>query len=200
MHISSRRRSIAYVMLVAALFYACADSSDDGDDAAQDSVPAQAPVTAPAGPPNDAQIAHIATTANTIDIDLGNLARSKTQNPDIRAFAETMIADHGAVNQQAGDLAGKIGVAPSEHATSQQMSQDALAVKQQLINKTGAEFDLGYISQEVAFHQKVLAALDSTLIPGAQNAELKTFLEGIRPAIAAHLQRAQQIQQSLTPQ
>ena len=40
-------------------------------------------------------------------------------------------------------------------------------------------------------------ALDKTLIPGAQNAELKALLEGVRPAFVAHLDRAKQIQGSL---
>lgn len=200
MHNPRRHRAIAIVMLVAALNSACGNADDDtAGDVAADTSAVAAPPPAPAGPPNDAQIAHIASTANTIDVDLGNLARSKTQNADIKAFAGTMIADHSAVNQQAGDLTGKVGLTPSDHATSQQLNKEALAAKQLLINKTGPDFDLAYITQEVAFHQKVLDALDNTLIPNAQNAELKAFLEGVRPAIAAHLQRAQQIQQSLTP-
>jgi putative membrane protein len=43
----------------------------------------------------------------------------------------------------------------------------------------------------------VLDALDKTLIPGAQNAELKSLLESVRPTIAAHLAKAKSIQTSL---
>jgi putative membrane protein len=45
----------------------------------------------------------------------------------------------------------------------------------------------------VQYHQAVLDALDKTLIPGAQNAELKGLLEKVRPNIAAHLERAPSI-------
>jgi putative membrane protein len=43
----------------------------------------------------------------------------------------------------------------------------------------------------------VLDALDKTLIPGAQNAELKALLEQVRPQIAAHLARAKEVQSGL---
>jgi putative membrane protein len=43
----------------------------------------------------------------------------------------------------------------------------------------------------------VLDALDRTLVPGAQNAELKGLLEKVRPNIAAHLERAKSVQASL---
>jgi len=44
----------------------------------------------------------------------------------------------------------------------------------------------------------VLDAIDKTLIPNAQNAELKATLEKVRPAIAAHLDMAKKIQSSQT--
>jgi putative membrane protein len=48
-----------------------------------------------------------------------------------------------------------------------------------------------------SFCQTVLDALDQTLIPGAQNAELKALLQGARPAFAAHLERAKQVKSTL---
>ena len=62
---------------------------------------------------------------------------------------------------------------------------------------TGAAFDKAYIDNEVTYHQAVLDALDQTLIPGAQNAELKTLLQTVRPNIAGHLERAKSIQTTL---
>ena len=50
---------------------------------------------------NDAQMAHVAYVADTIDIKQAHLALALSDNADVRAFAETMIADHTAVNDQA---------------------------------------------------------------------------------------------------
>jgi len=62
---------------------------------------------------------------------------------------------------------------------------------------TGAEFDNAYIDHEVTYHQAVIDAPDKTLIPSAQNAELKTLLVKVRPAFVAHLGHAEMIQSSL---
>ena len=61
----------------------------------------------------------------------------------------------------------------------------------------GAAFDRAYIEHEIAYHQQVLDALDKTLIPGAQNAELKALLVKVRPAFVAHLDHAKMVQKSL---
>ncbi len=50
--------------------------------------------------PNDAQIAQIVLTADTVDVDYGKFAAKKTSNPEVKAFAETMVRDHSAVNER----------------------------------------------------------------------------------------------------
>jgi putative membrane protein len=49
----------------------------------------------------------------------------------------------------------------------------------------------------VLYHQTVIDTLDKTLIPNAQNAELKELIVKVRPAIDAHLQHAKQMQSSM---
>src|SRR3546814_13139073 len=58
-----------------------------------------APVSAQA--PNDAQIAHIAYTAGSIDVEAGRPARQTSHNAAVRAFAATMVRDHDVVDNQA---------------------------------------------------------------------------------------------------
>jgi putative membrane protein len=68
---------------------------------------------------------------------------------------------------------------------------------QSLSGLKGAAFDRAYIEHEIAYHQRVLDALDKTLIPGAQNAELKALLVKVHPAFVAHLEHAKMVQKSL---
>src|SRR5207244_11157822 len=57
--------------------------------------------TAPAAaPPNDAQIAQIVLTADSVDVDYGKLAVKKTKNAEVKTFAESMIRDHTAVRDK----------------------------------------------------------------------------------------------------
>lgn len=126
--------------------------------------------------PNDAQIAHIAYTAGALDVAAGEQALKISTNKDVRTFAEEMVRDHTAVNDKALGLVKKLGVTPQDNPTSQALSKDAAAKLAVLSKLKGAEFDKAYLANEVAFHKTVNDALSSTLIPSAQNAELKSLL------------------------
>jgi putative membrane protein len=147
--------------------------------------------------PNDAQIAAIVVTANQVDIDAGKLAASKATNPDVKAYGNMMVTDHTGVNKQATDLAAKLGVKPEDNPTAQSLKSGGTDNVASLNKLSGAAFDKAYIDHEVTYHQAVLDAVDKTLIPNAQNAELKALLVKVRPAFAAHLEKAKQIQASL---
>jgi putative membrane protein len=147
--------------------------------------------------PNDAQIAAIVVTANQVDIEAGKLADSKATNPDVKAYGKMMVTDHTGVNKQATDLAAKLGVKPEDNPTAQSLKSGGTDNLKNLRSLSGAAFDKAYIDHEIAYHQAVLDALDKTLIPDAQNAELKALLVKTRPAFVAHMEKAKQIQASL---
>ena len=149
------------------------------------------------GGPSDPQIAGIVVTANSIDIDAGKLAKSRTKNKEVSKFAQLMITDHTAVNQQAGALAKKLGVTPADSDTSKSLKAGAADNVKNLKGLKGAAFDKAYVDHEVAYHQAVLDAIDKVLIPSAKNAELKDLIVKVRPAIAAHLDHAKMVQSSL---
>src|SRR5215213_2410815 len=108
--------------------------------------------TAADAPPNDAQIAMIAVTADSVDIDAGKLAASKSENKEVKAFAETMVRDHTAVNDKATALAKKLGVTPEESATSKSLKEDGDKMMAKLKGMSGAEFDKAYVDNEVSYH------------------------------------------------
>lgn len=149
------------------------------------------------GKPSDPQIAGIVVTANQIDVDAGKLAKSRSQNKEVKAFAQQMITDHTAVNKQAGALAKKLGVTPEDSDTTKSLKQGAADNIASLKTRKGAEFDKAYVDHEVVYHQQVLDAIDKVLIPSAQNAELKGLITKVRPAIAAHLDHAKHLQATL---
>jgi putative membrane protein len=143
---------------------------------------------------SDPEVAHVALTANSIDIDLAKLAQSRSGNHVVRQFATTMITDHSAVNAQAAALAAKLGVTPQDNAVSQSLLKGASDARAAIEPLKGKTFDKAYIDREVAYHQAVLDALDQLLIPTTSNAELKQLLVDVRPAIAAHLEHAKKLQ------
>jgi len=155
------------------------------------------PCAAQTTPLTDPQIAEIVTTANQVDINAGRLAKSKTHSKEVRSFAQLMIKDHTGVNKAATELVQKLNVTPEESPTSQALAQGGDANLTHLKQLSGTRFDQSYISHEVAYHESVIDALDKTLIPEAQNAELKALLVKVRPAFVAHLEHAKALQAKL---
>jgi putative membrane protein len=147
--------------------------------------------------PNDAQIAAIVVTANQVDIDAGQLAKSTSKNKAVQDFAQLMITDHGGVNKSATDLVTRLHVTPESNPTSESLKSGGDQNLATLRKLSGAAFDKAYVDHEVAYHQAVLDAVDKTLVPSAKNAELKALLVKVRPAFVAHLQHAKSLQASL---
>ena len=138
---------------------------------------ATAAAAATAGAPTDPQIAHIAYTAGSLDIAAAKQALAKSHDPQVRDFAQLMLRDHEAVNVQALALVKKLGVTPEANGTSQALEQQAAATMRRLASLQGSAFDRAYVANEAAFHKAVNAALADTLVPSAQNGELKALLE-----------------------
>jgi putative membrane protein len=104
-------------------------------------------------------------------------ALAKSHDPQVRDFAQLMLRDHEAVNVQALALVKKLGVTPEANGTSQALEQQAAATMRRLASLQGSAFDRAYVANEAAFHKAVNAALADTLVPSAQNGELKALLE-----------------------
>src|SRR5262245_37742487 len=147
--------------------------------------------------PNDAQIAAIVVTANQVDTDAGQLARSSSKSKEVQDFAQLMITDHSGVNKSATELVTKLHVTPESNPTSESLEDGGDKNLASLRKLSGPAFDKAYVDHEVAYHQAVLDAVDETLIPSAKNAELKALLVKVRPAFVAHLQHAKMLQASL---
>ena len=141
--------------------------------------------------PTDPQIAHIAYTAGTLDIEGARQALKMSQNKDVRAFAEQMIKDHEEVNRLALALVKKLNVTPEDNGTSQSLTKAAAAKRDQLAKMSGAAFDKAYMDNEVAYHKTVNGALETLLIPSSQNAELKSLLQTGLKIFKGHQQHAE---------
>jgi putative membrane protein len=144
--------------------------------------------------PTDPQIAAIVVTANQVDIDAGKLAKARAQSKEVRDFGQRMITDHSGVNNAATELVQKLHVTPEPNPTSESLQKGGDQNLATLKRLKGSAFDKAYIDHEVAYHEAVLEAMDKTLIPSAQNPELKALLVKVRPAFVAHLEHAKQLQ------
>ncbi|MGH6813066.1 MAG: DUF4142 domain-containing protein [Methylocella sp.] len=150
-----------------------------------------------AGNPTDPQIAHIAYTAGQIGIEAAKQALSKSHNEDVKAFADEMVRDLEAVAKQAFALLEKLKGTPADNATSRSLADVAMKKRWALAKLSGAVFDKAYAENEVAYDETVTGALETTLIPDAQNAELKSFLETGLKLFKEHEQQAENLVREL---
>ncbi|HEX2853936.1 MAG TPA: DUF4142 domain-containing protein [Opitutaceae bacterium] len=146
---------------------------------------------------NDANIAAIVVVANQIDIDAGKLAQKSASHAEVKGLGDMMVRDHTAVNQQAVDLVTKLKVTPQDNDLSKKLKADAEKTYDGLKAKKGAEFDRAYVANEIAYHEAVISVVETMLIPGAKNAELKALLQQVLPAFHAHLAHAKHVQSLL---
>ncbi|CAA2139103.1 DUF4142 domain-containing protein [Hyphomicrobium sp. ghe19] len=147
--------------------------------------------------PSDAQIAHIAYTAGDLDIKAAQLALKKSKNADVRAFASDMVRDHQAVNDKALALVKKLGVTPEDNDTSKGLVEQSGEKQVELAKLSGPDFDKSYVDNEVAYHKTVNGALQSTLIPSADNGELKSLLQTGLKIFTGHMEHAEHLANTL---
>ncbi|MGH6795537.1 MAG: DUF4142 domain-containing protein [Methylocella sp.] len=143
--------------------------------------------------PTDPQIADIAYTAGQIDIEQAIEALKRTHNKAVRSFAEEMIRDHLAVNNKILALADKLKVTLESNDTSKSMYREAAKKREELAALSGSAFDKAYADNEVAYHESVNGALESTLIPDAQNGQLKSLLETGLKLFKEHQKQAEKL-------
>jgi len=142
---------------------------------------------------NDLEIAHVAYTADNIDIRYAHLALGISENPAIRQFAETMIRDHTPVNAQALALLNKLNVNPQDNFLSQDLQKNAKNIVVKLSHLQGADFDKEYAKNELAYHKAVNNLVANEFIPNIENVEVKNLFKAALKIFKAHESHAEKM-------
>lgn len=145
---------------------------------------------------DDATIVAIFDAANTADIETGALAQKRGASREVRDFGAMLVRDHRMVRQQGRDLAAKLGVTPTP-PKDDQSAKDHAAALARLRGLEGAEFDLAFLRHEAAFHKAVIEAVQGTLLPEIENAEVKALVVKVAPAFEAHMKMAQELEKKI---
>ncbi len=125
--------------------------------------------------------------ANIAEIEAGKLALSKTQNEQVKSFAQKMIDDHSKAQQDLQRLAQAKGVTlPTTPDAKHQ------TMMKKLDRSSGAEFDRLYLSQGGLADHKATHRLLQRVQSRAADADLKQYAMKILPTVNQHLNLAQQ--------
>ena len=150
----------------------------------------------PKGGLGDSNIVALLDEANMADSAAGALALKKATNPDVKAFAKLMMAEHHALRVAGQELAKQLGVTPK--LPERDPLAGYLRNEMDALKKTakGAEFDQTYIDHEVSIHQALLDFANQARVI-TQTAELRALIEKAVTVVKKHLDQAQEIQKKL---
>lgn len=146
-----------------------------------------------AEPMNDLEIAHTAYTAGNLDIRYAHLALAVSENDEVRAFAETMLRDHAAVNDAAVALITELNVTPQDNALSQALVQGAADKRAEFMTLSGKAFDCAYAQNELGYHQVVNKTVEEAFIPAVTVEPLKELLSEALVTFKVHEGHAEQM-------
>lgn len=146
---------------------------------------------------NDLEIAHVAYTADNIDIRYAHLALALSENPRIHEFARTMIRDHNAVNEQALTLLAKLDAKPQNNFLSQQLTANSKKLVEEMRQLRGAAFDRRYAENELAYHRAVNQLVETAFIPNIEHPEVKALFEAGLKVFKVHEHHAEMMVKAL---
>jgi predicted outer membrane protein len=138
----------------------------------------------------EAEAAQILRAINAGEVSTSRVASARSQNDDVLRYASVMIADHSAMTALLDSLLPPIS--DSINAESRAIAAANTALVDTLWKLEGG-FNNTYIQHQIAAHERTVTLLDTALIPSARNPRVRKLLHDLRPAVVAHLRRAQQI-------
>jgi putative membrane protein len=142
------------------------------------------------GPAVDKSFVKKALEGNIAEVEMGKLALQKSNDDQVKQFAQRMIDDHGKMQEQLKPVAERMGVkVPDGPSKGQMKSMDKMKAL------SGDAFDQAYIKDMVKDHKKD----DSDFkleAQSTQNPQLKQLVSEADQTIESHLQQIQQIAQT----
>ena len=121
------------------------------------------------------------------EVELGRLAVQKAKSPEVKQFAQRMVADHSKANVELKQLASNKNVTlPAEPNAQQKADKDRLS------KLSGAEFDREYMSMMTAGHDKAVAAFEAEARDGRET-DVKAWASKTLPTLKEHQTLAKSI-------
>lgn len=135
-------------------------------------------------PTGRAAYVEMAAASDLYEIQSSQLATSRAQSAEVRAFAQMLIEHHMMTTQQLTAAATAAGTPPSPRLMPMQAEMIS-----QLQGANGAEFDRIYLRQQVQAHEMALA-LHQNYARNGDTPSLRTVASAAVPIIRQHLDRA----------
>ena len=121
-----------------------------------------------------------AAISSHAETEYAELAVKKATNPQVKAFATTLVTDHKALNKELKQLAAAQNVVISKEITPAET-----ATLQKLERATGAEFDKEFIASVSDSHKTCITKYEQAS-KDHNDTELKVLVDKTIPVLKAH--------------
>jgi len=133
----------------------------------------------------DRQFVEKVSGDNLAEIKMAKLALQKSQNPDVKNYAQMIIDDHEKANQQLRTIAQDQNL-----AMNKQLSGEETAQYDRLSNLSGKQFDDAYMSMMVKEHTKDIQKFQQAQSQ-LTNPQLQQYVQTTLPVLEKHKSHAQ---------
>ena len=132
----------------------------------------------------DVAFAKEAALGGMAEVELGNLAKERASNSDVKQFGDRMATDHSKANDELKQWAQQKNITlPTTLDAKHKATRDRLA------KLSGDAFDRAYMSDMVMDHQHDVAAFKRESTSG-KDADLKAWAGKTLPTLQDHLKMA----------
>ncbi|WAP68165.1 DUF4142 domain-containing protein [Jiella pelagia] len=179
--------TVATALLLSASAPSLAQSSNEGSSGQAIGTNAmdtdKAPMPAPQNVKTAENFVPMAAVSNSFEIETSNLALTKSQDEDVRGFAQTMADDHSTA-------AMKMKQAVQESETGLAVPTGLDARHQELLNQLSAaddsEFDAMYVTIQRQAHEEAVA-LFTAYSQNGEEGPIRIFAANTLPTLEKHL-------------
>jgi putative membrane protein len=137
----------------------------------------------------DEKFAQMATEAGQKEVNLGNIALERAENPQVKKFAQRMVDDHTKANKELLDILNRKNAAVAAPADKPKQHEK---VVEKMAELRGTQFDRAFMRHILQDHRKAVALFAAEAKSG-QDPALKEFAEKTLPTLKEHLQMAQDL-------
>lgn len=162
------------------------------------SVLGSAPPWHPDAVPDDADILNRFDTLVGVDLACAQLAVEKGHSAEVKAFARTLVSEHGLARQLARDVAAMMNVTLKPSSEGARRAQHENTLKG-LRDRPDAAFDILFVRHEVEYHKDLANLINKEWIPAAKHADLIALLAQVGPAFEGHAAMAEELLRKLVP-
>ena len=136
---------------------------------------------------DSAAFAQKAAMGGKKEVEMARFAAGKASNPEVKAYAEQLVKDHTAANNELMSLMKSKNVAAAPEAKAEQ---------EDWRNQSGMAFDRAFIDHAISEHQSTIAMFEAQSKNGS-DPQVKAWATQKLPTLREHLKTAQNLKSKL---